>query len=69
MRWPDAGVTSTYSRMVGGPNETCVYIEEEDRLWQKVDCENAFVATCVKRGCAKPETDTPKAEHAKTNGE
>ena len=38
LRWPEADEESTYSRLVGGPNSTCVYIEEEDRLWVKDAC-------------------------------
>ena len=65
--WPEAGEESTYSRMYGGYNTTCIHIEDaySDRLWsKKEDCEAALVAPCIKRGCAKPERDSPKAETA-----
>ncbi len=64
MRWPRAEETSTYSRLLGGYNTTCVQIEGfPDRLWSKETCETALAAPCVKRGCAVPERDSPKAEH------
>ncbi len=65
VRWPVAGKDSTYSRLVGGPDNKCVKIEVgEKRLWAKDKCDIGNVAPCVKRKCAIPERDSPNAQHS-----
>ena len=68
VRWKESGSASTYSRLVGGPDNDCVYAEEAEdgggRMWSKDECRKGHATPCVKRGCAPKERDSPKAQHS-----
>ena len=53
VRWRVADVESSYSRMIGGSNSTCVFLDTaaNQRYWVKAGCDRQAYAACVKRDC------------------
>ena len=63
VRLPRDNTISSYSRLIGGPDAKCVYVQNKegqdtknaDRLWRKNDCSAVYSRACVKRNCVVKE--------------